>query len=156
MQPSPGGSRNTSGGGGGGGGGGLARFRSAPATWLAALLEEEEEDPLKQNQNLTQLLTSNAPSSRNPVPFNDSSAAVEPGLFGTGGGFQRQNSPPDDFTGNSAIGSDQGCFPTMDSLQIMSICRQIWRFHLLVKGLESLISCKTLLLDMIHLLRKER
>ncbi|KAJ6693654.1 hypothetical protein OIU85_004434 [Salix viminalis] len=110
MQPSPGGSRNTSGGGGGGGGGGLARFRSAPATWLAALLEEEEEDPLKQNQNLTQLLTSNAPSSRNPVPFNDSSAAVEPGLFGTGGGFQRQNSPPDDFTGNSGIGSDQGCF----------------------------------------------
>ncbi|KAJ6379462.1 hypothetical protein OIU76_016159 [Salix suchowensis] len=117
MQPSPGGSRNTSGGGGGGGGGGgLARFRSAPATWLAALLEEEEEDPLKQNQNLTQLLTSNAPSSRNPVPFNDSSAAVEP--------------------------VTKGVFLTMDSLQIMSTCRQIWRFHLLVKGLESLISCR--------------
>ncbi|KAI3726579.1 hypothetical protein L1987_66377 [Smallanthus sonchifolius] len=30
--------------GGGGGGGGLSRFRSAPATWLEALLESEEEE----------------------------------------------------------------------------------------------------------------
>lgn len=116
MHPAPAGSSNTSGGGcggggeGGGGGGGLPRLRSAPATWLLALLEEEEEDPLKQNQNLTQLLTSNAPSSRNSAPFNASSAAVEPGLFETGGGFQRQNSSPADFLGNSGIGSDQGYF----------------------------------------------
>jgi hypothetical protein len=113
MHPAPAGSSNTSGGGcggGGGGGGGLPRLRSAPATWLLALLEEEEEDPLKQNQNLTQLLTSNAPSSRNSAPFNASSAAVEPGLYETGSGFQRQNSSPADFLGNSGIGSDQGYF----------------------------------------------
>ncbi|CAK7344821.1 unnamed protein product [Dovyalis caffra] len=126
MQPTPAGSSNTTGGGGGGrggggggvggggggGGGGLARFRSAPASWLEALLEEEEEDPLKQNQNLTQLLTSSTPSSRNSVPFNASSASVEPGLFEPGGGFQRQNSSPADFIGNSGIGSDQGYFPS--------------------------------------------
>ncbi|KAI5555374.1 hypothetical protein BDE02_19G076200 [Populus trichocarpa] len=113
MQPTPAGSSNTSAGGGsagGGGGGGIARFRSAPATWIEALLGEEEEDPLKQSQNLTQLLTSNTPSSRDSVPFNASSAAVEPGLFEPVGGFQRQNSSPTDFLRSSGIGSDQGYF----------------------------------------------
>ncbi|XP_048227002.1 transcription factor bHLH80 isoform X1 [Ricinus communis] len=112
MQPTP-----SSGGGGGGGGGenrvGLARFRSAPPTWLEALLEEEEEeeDPLKPTQTLTQLLASN--TTRNSLPFGPSSSSVvEPGggsnLFepGGGGGFQRQHSSPADFLVNSGIGND--------------------------------------------------
>ncbi|KAH8480312.1 hypothetical protein H0E87_030536 [Populus deltoides] len=110
MQSTPAGSSNASAGGGSAGGGGIARFRSAPATWIEALLGEEEEDPLKQSQNLTQLLTSNTPSSRDSVPFNASSAAVEPGLFEPVGGFQRQNSSPTDFLRSSGIGSDQGYF----------------------------------------------
>ncbi|KDP35099.1 hypothetical protein JCGZ_10941 [Jatropha curcas] len=113
MQPTP--SSTGAGGGGGGGGGGelnrgglgLARFRSAPANWLEALLEEGEEgedDPLKPNQTLTQLLSSNTPTSRNSVPFGTSS--VEPGNFFEPADFQRQNSSPADFLGNSGIGSD--------------------------------------------------
>ncbi|KAB5512568.1 hypothetical protein DKX38_029596 [Salix brachista] len=110
MQPTPAGSGNASAGGGSaGGGGGIARYRSAPATWLEALLEEEE-DPLKQSQNLTQLLTSNTPPSRDSMPFNASRASVEPGLFEPVCSFQRQNSSPADFLGNSGIGSDQGYF----------------------------------------------
>lgn len=86
MQPTAAGSSSSSGGGGGGGGGelnraGLARFRSAPATWLEALLEEEEEDPLKPNQCLTQLLSSG-----------------DPGLSQLDQvGFPRQNSSPADL-----------------------------------------------------------
>ncbi|KAJ8769965.1 hypothetical protein K2173_009047 [Erythroxylum novogranatense] len=112
MQPTKtAGGNNSSGGGGGGvvggagelGRGRLTRFRSAPATWLEALLEGEDEDPLKQNQNLTQLLTSNttAPSSRNPV--------VEQGMFEPPI-FQRQNSSPADFLGSSGFGGGDGYF----------------------------------------------
>lgn len=46
MQPAGGGGVGLSralGGGGGGGGGGLVRFRSAPATWLEALLENDDD-----------------------------------------------------------------------------------------------------------------
>ncbi|XP_050215296.1 transcription factor bHLH80 [Mercurialis annua] len=121
MQP-------TSSGSGGGGGEvnrvGLARFRSAPPTWLETLLEEEEavieeeEDPLKPNQTLTQLLEANT---RNFLPFVVSGSAVEPGgtsssndlydLGGAGAGLQRQNSSPADFLGSSGIGND-GYFST--------------------------------------------
>lgn len=112
MQPTPAG---TSGSGAGGGGelnrGGLTRFRSAPATWLEALLEgeEEEEDPLKPSQSLTQLLAdsdSSTPTSRvASVGFGSSG---DPGLFETGSsaGFFRQNSSPSEFLGNSGAGSD--------------------------------------------------
>ncbi|KAF3445420.1 hypothetical protein FNV43_RR10596 [Rhamnella rubrinervis] len=112
MQPTPGGGSSGSGGGGGGGGsggglsrGGLARFRSAPATWLEALLEDEEEDPLKPNQCLTQLLTENSPttSSRDSVPF--ASPLADPG-GSFDGGFLRQNSSPADFLGNSSSFSE--------------------------------------------------
>uniref|UniRef100_A0A2N9F459 BHLH domain-containing protein n=1 Tax=Fagus sylvatica TaxID=28930 RepID=A0A2N9F459_FAGSY len=102
MQPTPGGTSRSS--GGGLSGGRLARFRSAPATWLETLLEEEkgggeeeeeeeeEEDEdeveeLKPNQSLTQLLTSSA----NPTLFDSATAT----------GFFRQNSSPPDFFGNS-------------------------------------------------------
>ncbi|XP_044510230.1 transcription factor bHLH81-like isoform X2 [Mangifera indica] len=61
MQPTAAGSTSSNAGVGGAGqltrGPGLTRFRSAPPSWLEALLEEEEEDPLKPNQCLTQLLS---------------------------------------------------------------------------------------------------
>ena len=50
-------SGGSSGGGGGGGGevsrSGLSRIRSAPATWIETLLEEDEEEGLKPNLCLT-------------------------------------------------------------------------------------------------------
>ncbi|GKV35210.1 hypothetical protein SLEP1_g43512 [Rubroshorea leprosula] len=105
MQPVPGGGGSSGGGGGGGGGGelsrgGLTRFRSVPATWLDALFEEDEEDPLKPNQCLTQLLTSPTvtPATRNSGPF--ATSAADPGLFEPSG-FQRQNSSPANLIGNS-------------------------------------------------------
>ena len=108
MQPTPAG---TSGSGGELSRGGLARFRSAPATWLEALLEgeEEEDDPLKPNQSLTQLLAgsnSSTPTSRgDSVSF---ASSADPGLFesGSSAGFFRQNSSPAEFLGNSGVGSD--------------------------------------------------
>ncbi|KAJ9145940.1 hypothetical protein P3X46_028267 [Hevea brasiliensis] len=113
MQPTPSDSSGGGAGGGGGGGGGelnrggLARFRSAPATWLEALLEdEEEEELLKPNQTLTQLLASNTTSTRNSVPFGSSSSSVEPGNLFEPTGFKRQNSSPADIIGNSGLGSD--------------------------------------------------
>ena len=113
MQPTPGG-RSSSGGGGSGelsGGGGLTRFRSVPATWLEALLEEEksvdqkeekegnedeveeeeeeeddedEGDPLKPTQSLTQLLASSA----------------DPSLLVFDSSIFRQNSSPAEFFRN--------------------------------------------------------
>jgi hypothetical protein len=108
MQPTPAG---TSGSGGELSRGGLARFRSAPATWLEALLEgeEEEDDPLKPNQSLTQLLAgsnSSTPTSRgDSVSF---ASSADPGLFesGSSAGFFRQNSSPAEFLGNSGVGFD--------------------------------------------------
>ncbi|KAJ0025018.1 hypothetical protein Pint_07437 [Pistacia integerrima] len=91
MQPTAAGSSSSNAGAGGGGGAaelsrgpGLARFRSAPATWLEALLEEEEEDPLKPNQCLTQLL--------------NSGGAADPGLSQLEPvSFQRQSGSPADL-----------------------------------------------------------
>ncbi|XP_057490750.1 transcription factor bHLH80-like isoform X1 [Actinidia eriantha] len=98
-----------------GGGGeqsrGLARFRSAPATWLEALLEsEEEDDPLKPTQLLTQL-----PPTSSAASTNRNSAAAryaDTGLFEggrgavSGLGFLRHNSSPADFLAQISSGSD--------------------------------------------------
>ncbi|KAL5776337.1 hypothetical protein ACOSP7_009263 [Xanthoceras sorbifolium] len=96
MQPTAAGSSSSGGGGGGGGGGGelsragLARFRSAPASWLEALLEEEEEDPLKPNQCLTQLLSSGG--------GGGGGGGGDPGLNQLEqANFHRQNSSPADL-----------------------------------------------------------
>ncbi|XWS24773.1 hypothetical protein CRYUN_Cryun27aG0013000 [Craigia yunnanensis] len=111
MQPTPVGSSRSNGGGGGCevSRGGLARFRSAPATWLEALLEEEEEDPLNPNQCLTQLLTANSPTTttRNSVPFPNSTDSA--GLFEPTG-FHRQNSSPADFLGNNSAAASDAYF----------------------------------------------
>lgn len=103
MQPTAAGS---SGSGGGGaelsrGGQQLARFRSAPASWLEALLEGDEEDPLKPNQCLTQLLSTNstAPTIRNSTTY--APPAADPGLFDASPGFLRQNSSPAEFLSSS-------------------------------------------------------
>ncbi|WCJ44241.1 basic helix-loop-helix (bHLH) DNA-binding superfamily protein [Euphorbia peplus] len=114
MQPTPSGSGGNLSGGGVGelNRVGLARFRSAPATWLEALLEgeeEEEEEILKPNQSLTQLLSSNTTGSRNSVGFG-SSSSIEHGNLFEPLGFQRQNSSPADFLATSAIETD-GFFP---------------------------------------------
>ncbi|KAA8546285.1 hypothetical protein F0562_002976 [Nyssa sinensis] len=90
---------------------GLARFRSAPATWLEALLEsEEEEDSLKPSQCLTQLPPSN---SATPTTSNSTSyvSATDPGLFDTRGAasglaFLRQNSSPAQFLSQINSGSE--------------------------------------------------
>ncbi|EOA21358.1 hypothetical protein CARUB_v10001721mg [Capsella rubella] len=93
---------------GGGGGGqvsrsGLSRIRSAPATWLEALLEEDEEESLKPNLGLTDLLTGNS----NELPATTSRGGsfefpipVEQGLYQQSG-FHRQNSTPADFLSGS-------------------------------------------------------
>ncbi|KAA8538675.1 hypothetical protein F0562_028283 [Nyssa sinensis] len=107
MQPS---------GDGGGGGGelsrGLARFRSAPATWLETLLEsEEEDDSLKPTQCLTQVHPTN---SGTPTTGNSASSyvsAADPGLFDASGGasglgFLRQNSSPAELLAQISSGSD--------------------------------------------------
>ncbi|XP_038709932.1 transcription factor bHLH81 isoform X2 [Tripterygium wilfordii] len=75
--------------------GGLARFRSAPATWLEALLEDELEQP---SQGLTQLLVANSPSTvRESVAYaspDDTGGFFDAGLSSS---FPRQNSSPADF-----------------------------------------------------------
>lgn len=96
-----------------GGGGGLARFRSAPATWLEALLESEEEeledvvvDPPTPKPTTTPTPThTHQLHNISPNPPKNPSAVVDPELlFGsTGGGgcspssFLRQNSSPAEF-----------------------------------------------------------
>ncbi|KAL5558421.1 hypothetical protein UlMin_034632 [Ulmus minor] len=105
MQPTPGGSSSS--GGGGGVNRGLARFRSAPATWLEALLEDEEEDPLKPTQCLTQLLAENSPSSSSRTSHLPFGSSADPGSFDAG--FLRQNSSPADFLGSST-GVSEGFF----------------------------------------------
>lgn len=96
------------------GGGGLARFRSAPASWLEALLEDDEEDPLKPNQSLTQLLAASNSCTPTPTPTSkedyatfDSSSA-DPGLFDSGSSpaLFRQNSSPAELLRNSSLGSE--------------------------------------------------
>ncbi|KAB2628564.1 transcription factor bHLH80 [Pyrus ussuriensis x Pyrus communis] len=72
------------------GGSGLGRYSSAPATWLEALLEEDEEDPLKPTQCLTELLAGNTPCT-----------TVDPASYdGAAGYLSRQKSSPADFNGS--------------------------------------------------------
>lgn len=80
-----------------GGGPGLARFRSAPAAWLEALLEDDEEDPLKPNPCLTQLLAANSSdlvSAPGDHPLFDPNPSPA---------FHRQNSSPPEFLAPSGI-----------------------------------------------------
>ncbi|XP_050375897.1 transcription factor bHLH80-like isoform X2 [Argentina anserina] len=93
MQPAPGGSGEVT-------RGGLSRFCSAPASWLEALLEDEEEDPLKPTQCLTDLLADNCGGPTSSVGFG-SDVVGDPS-----GAFLRQNSSPADFVGNSSDGSE--------------------------------------------------
>ncbi|KAG2691285.1 hypothetical protein I3843_08G002700 [Carya illinoinensis] len=92
----------------------LPRFRSAPATWLEALLEEEEDeedddDPLKPNLTLTQLLATSNSCTPTPTSRQDSatftSSSVDPGLFDSGSPsvFFRQNSSPAQLLANSGV-----------------------------------------------------
>lgn len=69
--------------GGGGGGGGLSRFRSAPATWLEALLESEEEDVIIDPPK--------------PTIATSRPTYVDPNLFLPSPVGLRQNSSPVDF-----------------------------------------------------------
>ncbi|KAJ4895069.1 Transcription factor bHLH80 [Raphanus sativus] len=87
------------GGGGKGGGGdevsrsGLSRIRSAPATWIETLLQdEEEEDDLKPDLCLTELLTGNSSGTTS----RDS--------------FEFPNSSPADFLSGSAASGSDGFF----------------------------------------------
>ena len=107
-------------GGGGGGGGGLARFRSAPATWLEALLEDDDSLKLASPHQggLTQLLTAGtttpAAAAAEGPSDRDSSAyiqpASDPSVFDGGGGvqsnagFYRMNSSPADFLSGNVDG----------------------------------------------------
>ncbi|KAF4354512.1 hypothetical protein CsatB_008909 [Cannabis sativa] len=104
MQPPSG---HSSGGGGGVSRGGLTRFRSTPANWLEALLEDEEEDQLlKPTQCLTQLLTehSSPATATGSVPFGHSEHPCS--FADEASGFLRQNSSPADFLGTSGHASD--------------------------------------------------
>uniref|UniRef100_A0A5B6ZYB1 Putative Basic helix-loop-helix DNA-binding superfamily protein isoform 2 n=1 Tax=Davidia involucrata TaxID=16924 RepID=A0A5B6ZYB1_DAVIN len=99
---------------GGGGSGelsrGLARFRSAPATWLEALLESEEEDDLlKPSHECLTPTNSATPTTRNSACSYVS--ASDPGLLdassaASGLGFLRQNSSPAEFLAQISSGSD--------------------------------------------------
>ncbi|XP_021767187.1 transcription factor bHLH81-like [Chenopodium quinoa] len=117
--------QDTAGGGGGGGGNeltrasGLARFRSAPATWLDALLEDDDSLKLSGPHNthqggLTQLLTAGTNTSSaagpGPIPVSRPNTSynispADPGFFEGGGAqppgntvaFQRMNSSPAEF-----------------------------------------------------------
>lgn len=106
MQP-------TAGGGAGQLSRGLARFRSAPATWLEALLEEEEEEGEEENNSLkpTRLPTQlPLPVSTQPAAIRNSDNFASPAdssLVDSGPVFLRHNSTPADFLSQiSPIGSD--------------------------------------------------
>lgn len=102
------------------GGGGLARFRSAPTSWLDALLEDDDSLKLSgphQPGGLTQLLTAGTtspapdpgPSGRSPSPYVDPPAA-DPGFFAGGGegqsnvAFHRMSSSPAEFLSGAVDG----------------------------------------------------
>ncbi|KAM2068783.1 hypothetical protein PS2_000387 [Malus domestica] len=72
----------------------LLPISSAPATWLEALLEEDEEDPLKPTQCLTELLANNTPCT-----------TVDPTSYETENGYlSRQHGSPADFSGGGRSG----------------------------------------------------
>ncbi|KAF8099071.1 hypothetical protein N665_0252s0009 [Sinapis alba] len=95
--------------GGGRGGevsrGGLSRIRSAPATWIETLLEDDEEDDLKPNLCLTELLTGNSAGLTSPDTF-ELPSSVEQGLYNHQNGFYRQSSSPTDFLRGSGAATD--------------------------------------------------
>lgn len=87
-------------------GGGLARYRSAPATWLEALLEDEE-------QPLPDVVLD---TPRPPPPPNASSTDVDLELLESAGGggfsnFLRMNSSPAEFL--SLLNSSEGYFSNL-------------------------------------------
>ncbi|KAK4490042.1 hypothetical protein RD792_000696 [Penstemon davidsonii] len=87
---------------GGGGGGGLVRYRSAPATWLEALLESEDE----QVDVVLELPKPPPPNTDSDLEFLESSAG--------GGGlsnFLRQNSSPAEFL--SLLNNSDGYFSSL-------------------------------------------
>lgn len=101
-------------GGAGGVGGGLSRYRSAPATWLEALLESDTENEVVLNPSSPILHSPNKPP---PHPSTTQQQLPElvkpetrftgdPGLFESGGSsnFLRQQSSPAEFL--SHINSD--------------------------------------------------
>ncbi|MCE2055694.1 hypothetical protein HAX54_043197 [Datura stramonium] len=99
----------------GAGGGGLSRFRSAPATWLEALLESDTENEVVLNPSSPILHSPNKPpphpstqklSELKPETGAATRFAGDPGLFESGGSsnFLRQNSSPAEFL--SHISSD--------------------------------------------------
>ncbi|XP_057532342.1 transcription factor bHLH80-like [Amaranthus tricolor] len=126
--------QNTAGGGVGGNelsrASGLARFRSAPATWLDALLEDDDSLKLSGPQHhhhhhqggLTQLLTSGTTTSTGPTDPTPptrptpSYISADPGYFESSGSqqpssnstntvaFQRMNSSPAEFLSGNIDG----------------------------------------------------
>ncbi|XP_075100864.1 transcription factor bHLH80 isoform X3 [Nicotiana tabacum] len=99
---------------GSGGGSGLSRYRSAPATWLEALLESDTENEVVLNPSSPILHSPNKPP---PHPSTTQQQLPElvkpetrftgdPGLFESGGSsnFLRQQSSPAEFL--SHINSD--------------------------------------------------
>lgn len=86
-------------------GSGLARYQSAPATWLEALLESDEE------QTLPDVVLDNP----KPPPPNASAADMDLELLESGGGgfsnFLRMNSSPAEFL--SLLNSSEGFFSNL-------------------------------------------
>ncbi|XP_038683690.1 transcription factor bHLH81-like [Tripterygium wilfordii] len=138
----------SSGGSGGGGGaelsqGGLARFRSAPATWLEALLEDELEQP---SQGLTQLLVANSPAIERES-FAYASSADTGGFFhaGPSSSLPRQNSSPADFLvkreeyySNYGISSDyESVPPSLETSSAAKRFREVQLQNPSLKGEQS-------------------
>lgn len=91
-----------------GDGGGLARYRSAPATWLEALLESDEEQVLPD-------VVLDIPKPP-PPPNASSTAEVDLQLLESAGGgsfsnFLRMNSSPAEFL--SLLNSSEGLFSNL-------------------------------------------
>lgn len=100
-------------GSGGGLSRGLARFRSAPATWLEALLESEEVE-VEEEESILDLDPPPKPTTTPTQSFTPPPTAaanktyVDPGLFSSPGSsaFLRQNSSPAEFLAQINSGSD--------------------------------------------------
>ncbi|KAH6785688.1 hypothetical protein C2S51_038143 [Perilla frutescens var. frutescens] len=89
--------------------GGLARYRSAPATWLEALLESDEEQPLPD-------VVLDTPKPPPPPPPNASAVDVDLELLESAGGggfsnFLRMNSSPAEFL--SLLNNSEGFFSNL-------------------------------------------
>ncbi|KAI8526596.1 hypothetical protein RHMOL_Rhmol12G0008500 [Rhododendron molle] len=104
-------STTINGGGGGGNRGGeahrgLARFRSAPASWLEALLESEEDED--DNDPLLNPTTQFQTQLKPPTAQFPPTSYADPASFEAGGGpaFLRHNSTPADFLAQISAGPD--------------------------------------------------